>query len=93
MIETIGYAVIAAIMYAGSMYLKKSTSSVNPQDFDVTKFVSTIVVAAVIAVSMVGAGATIVTEADITTQLATYAGLTAVVENVIRALYRKFVTA
>jgi len=93
MIETIGYAVIAAIMYAGSMFVKKNASSENPQNFDVTKFVSTIVVAAVIAVAMVGAGATVVTEADITTQLATYAGLTAIVENTIRALYRKFVAA
>ena len=91
MIETIGYAVIAAIMYAGSMFVKKWASSDNPQDFDTTKFVSTLVVAAVIGITMVGAGVTTITEADIATQLAMYAGMTAVVENTLKLIYRKIV--
>ena len=91
MIETIGYAVIAAIMYAGSMFVKKQAGSENPQDFDAIKFVSTLVVSAVIAVTMVFAGVTVITEADVATQLAAYAGLIAVIENVLKLAYRKVI--
>ena len=93
MIETIAIAVVAAIMYAGSMYLKKLASSENPQDFDVAKFVSTLIVAVVIAATMIGAGITTITEADIATQLVMYAGLTTLIENTIKTIYRKIVPA
>ena len=89
MIETIAIAVISAILYAGSAFMKKNFDHDNPQSFDVTKFVSTLVVSVVIAVSMLAAGIYTISETDITTQIALYAGLVALVENTLKAVYRK----
>lgn len=89
MIETFILAIVSAILYAGSAFMKKNFDHDNPQSFDVTKFTSTLVVAAVIAVTMITTGITTITEADIATQLAAYAGLIAVIESVLKAIYRK----
>lgn len=93
MLETIVLAIVSAILYAGSAFMKKNFNHDNPQSFDTTKFASTLLVSAVIAVSMIAAGINTVTEADIATQLALYAGMVALVENVIKAVYRKVVVA
>ena len=89
MYETILIALISAIVYAGSMFLKKNVDPDNPQDFDAIKFVSTLVVSVIIAATLVAAGTTTVTEATMETQLVAYSGLIALVENVLKILIRK----
>jgi len=87
-IATVATSILAAVVYAASMYLKKNLSD-NPQSFDPLKFLSTVIVGAIVGIVMCQSG-TQVTEQDFETQLATYAGLVAVVENVLKILYRYF---
>ena len=89
MYKTILIALISAIVYAGSMFLKKNVDPDNPQDFDAIKFVSTLVVSVIIAATLVAADVTVITESMIETQLVAYAGLIALVENVLKILIRK----
>ncbi len=81
--ETIIYAIIAAILYAGSQYIKKS----GAQNFDATKFTATIIVGAFIGFICYINGIEI-TELTVEQQLAAYAGLVAVIENLIKIGYR-----
>ena len=90
MYETILIALVSAIVYAGSMFLKKNVDPGNPQDFDAIKFVSTLVVSVIIAATMIASNVTTITESMIETQLIAYTGLIALVENVLKILIRKF---
>lgn len=51
-VETILISVFAAVIYSMSMYIKKNLKSDNPQDFEVTKFLATVIVGAVVGVVM-----------------------------------------
>jgi F0F1-type ATP synthase assembly protein I len=86
-VETMILAVLAAIMYAGTEFIKKYMDPTNPENFDYVKFIATIVIGAVIGVAS-GYQGTIPTELSITEQLALYAGATVVLENVLKIIYR-----
>ena len=82
---TIVVAILAAIIFAASGYLK----SVGTENFEPTKFTATVLVGIVVGAVMYASGSP-VTEANVATQLAMYAGVIAVVENVLKAILRRF---
>jgi len=86
--EAIIYAVVAAIVFALSGYLK----SAKDEEFDATKFIATVLVGALVGVVLYVKGAAI-TEEAVATQFAAYAGIVVIVENVIKAVMRWFQNA
>ena len=82
---TILIAVLAAAIFASAGYLKSS----GTEDFDATKFSATVLVGAIIGAIMYFGGVP-VTEAGVLEQLAAYAGIVAVVENILKAIIRRF---
>jgi len=82
---TILIAIIAAAIFAASGYLK----SVGTENFEPTKFAATVLVGIVVGAVMYVSGSP-VTEANVATQIGTYAGVIAVVENVLKAILRRF---
>ena len=86
--EAIVFAIVAAIVFAASGYLK----SAKEEEFNVTKFVATILVGALVGVILFVKGAAI-TEEAVATQIAAYAGILVIVENALKALFRWFENA
>ena len=89
-IETIILAVLAAIMYAGTEFIKKYLDLEHPETFNYVKFLATIIIGGIIGVAA-GYEGTIPTQLSITEQLALYAGSVVVLENVLKIIY-KFIT-
>jgi len=86
--EAIIYAVVAAIVFALSGYLK----SAKDEEFDATKFAATILVGALVGVVLYVKGAPI-TEEAVATQFAAYAGIVVILENALKAVVRWFQNA
>jgi len=86
--EAIIYAVVAAIVFALSGYLK----SAKDEEFDATKFAATILVGALVGVVLYVKGAAI-TEEAVATQFAAYAGIVVILENALKAVVRWFQNA
>ena len=86
--EAIIFAIVAAIVFAASGYLK----SAKDEEFDVTKFATTVLVGALVGVVLYVKGATI-TEEAVATQFAAYAGIVVIVENALKAVMRWFQNA
>jgi len=82
---TILIAVLAAVIFAASGYLK----SVGTENFEAAKFAATVLVGIVVGAVMYASGSP-VTEANVATQIGIYAGVVAVVENVLKAILRRF---
>lgn len=82
-VETIGIAILTAVIYAVIGYAK----SVN-EDFSFSKFGATIVLGLIIGIIMYSSGIPI-TEANVAEQFVAYGGLLYVVENILKALYRR----
>jgi len=82
---TILIAILAAIIFAASGYLK----SAGTENFEATKFAATVLVGIVVGAVMYVSGSPL-TEANVTTQIGIYAGIVAVVENVLKAILRRF---
>ena len=82
---TILIAIIAAAVFAASGYLK----SAGTENFEPIKFAATVLVGIVVGAVMY-AGGSPVTEANVATQIGIYAGIVAVVENVLKAILRRF---
>jgi len=78
-------AIVAAAVFAASGYLK----SAGTENFEPAKFAATVLVGIVVGAVMYVSGAP-VTEANVATQIGTYAGVIAVVENVLKAILRRF---
>ncbi len=91
---TIILAVIAAILYAGTQFLKKNMDPQNPEAFDGTKFGATIVIGAGVGL-VFGYSGIIPSDSMIAEQLVAYTGMTAIVENLLKIAWRwyKGVTA
>jgi len=85
--QEIFIAIGASIVYSASMYLKKTLKEENPQSFDAMKFISTVIVGAIIGASLHFSEVPI-TEASVEEQFVAYAGLVAIVENCIKAIVR-----
>ena len=81
---TILIAIVAAAVFAASGYLK----SVGTENFDTPKFAATVLVGLVVGAVMCASGSP-VTESNVAAQLAMYAGVIAVVENVLKAFLRR----
>jgi len=81
---TILIAIVAAAIFASAGYLKSS----GTENFDATKFSATVLVGAIVGAVMYFGGVP-VTEAGVAEQLAAYAGIVAVVENVLKAFLRR----
>ena len=93
-VKTMVLAVIAAIMYAGTQFIKKNMDPEKPQVFDIGKFGATIVVGASVGL-LFGYSGIIPSESTVVEQLVAYSGTTAIVENVLKIGWRwyKGVTA
>jgi len=86
-ISQIFVAVIGAAIYAVVFYAKNN--STDPQDFDWGKFFGTLVVGGAIGFANFVFGGILPTQGGIESDLVIYAGATAIVENVIKAIWRK----
>jgi len=84
---SLGIAVFSAIVYSLTMYVKKHLNSENPQDFDVAKFVTTVIWGAIVGVVLQMSGVPI-TEQNVEEQFAAYTGLIALTENIVKAIIR-----
>ena len=85
MIDTIAQSVVAALIYSGSHFLKKS----DVQDFDGTKLLSTLIVGASIGIIFALNDPVGITRQNIETQLIAFAGLTGIVENCLKMIGRR----
>lgn len=81
--ETVAYAVVGAIVYSLSFYLKK-----QDQEFSWFKFTATGITGLVIGLFAVMSGSGI-NEADVITQLGMFASATAIFESWIKIIWRK----
>lgn len=86
MIETLVMALIAAIIYSGSMYLKKHTGG-DAEPFDLIKFAATLVVGVVVGL-VSGYSGIVPTESGVAEQMGAYAGITAVAQAWLLMIYR-----
>ena len=80
-------AIVSAMVYSLSMYVKKHLNSENPQSFDVAKFVTTVIWGAIVGTALQLSGVPI-TEQSVEQQFVAYAGLIAITENVVKAIIR-----
>lgn len=85
-IETIIYAAIAAVLYAGTQFVKKVPTD-KPEEFDWNKFLATVGLGAVIGVAAALKGI-VPDQTSVELQLALFAGATAVIENGIKIVVR-----
>lgn len=86
MIEQVFMAVIASMLYAGSMYLKKHYGP-NAEGFDMFKFGATLATGVFVGF-MMGFMGVVPTELGVVEQLGMYAGLTSVVQVYLQMLYK-----
>lgn len=77
-------SVLAAIVYSLAVYFKNLSAS--GEKFDESKFIRTIIVGAVVGIASKAAGVE-VTQENIVELSASYAGVVAVVENVLKLIY------
>ena len=80
-------AIISAVVYSLSMYVKKHLNSENPQSFNTAKFVTTVIWGAIVGAALQLSGVPI-TEQSVEQQFVAYAGLVAITENVVKAIIR-----
>jgi hypothetical protein len=86
-LSSLGIAVLSAVVYSLSMYVKKHLNPDNPQSFDVTKFLTTLIWGAAIGVVLQLSGVPI-TEQNVEEQFIAYTGLIAITENIVKAILR-----
>ena len=82
------FTVGSAIVYGGTFFIKAYMTADPKPPFDRYKFMATLVVAAIIGVIAAFSGATL-NEAEILTQHGQYAGYTAIVETLLKAIVGK----
>ena len=85
--ETIGYAIIAALIYSVVFYAKHYFKPGKPESFDPTKLGATLLVGVVLG-GIFYAGDLAITAEAVETQLIAYAGIVALVESVLKLVYR-----
>lgn len=85
-LEQILTAILAGLTYSLTMYFKKLQKG---ESFDLWKLASTIVIGIFVAVSLVLSGAEI-NQLTFEQQFLMYAGLIPIVENILKAIYRRF---
>ncbi len=80
--------VVSAIVYGGIFFIKAYMTTDPKPPFDRYKFTATLVVAALIGVIAAFSGATL-NEGELIAQLGQYAGYTAIVETLLKAIIGK----
>ena len=85
-IETIFLALVAAMLYAGTQFIKKVPTD-KPEEFNWTKFLATVVLGGAIGVAAALKGV-VPDQTSVELQLALFAGATAVIENGIKIAWR-----
>lgn len=88
MLQTILISAVSAVSYSIIFYAKKK-GSLEPEDFKPFKFASTLLVGLAVGLAFLYLGNPI-TEKGIQTQLAAYTGVIAVVESILKTIYRKW---
>lgn len=86
MLGTIVFAMIAAIMYASSQFIKKWPGD-NPENFDWYKFGATVILGGLIGIAASLNGA-IVDQTNVELQIFLFAGATVIIENSIKIVVR-----
>jgi len=84
---TIGYAILAAIVYSVIFYGKKHFKPDNPDSFDMVKFTATVIIGAIIGIVFYVGGLPPTAEA-VEIQLGAYAGIVALTETILKTIYR-----
>ena len=84
---TVVYAILASLVYSLIFYVKKAVRKKDPPEFDYAKLGATLVVGLVIGIVFYIGGVPIATEA-VETQLIAYAGVVALVESILKLIYR-----
>jgi len=87
-VMTIVLYIVAAAIFAGAQYMRKHLASGEP--FDVTKFVTTLVVGFFIGAISAFTGI-VPSPETIESQLLLYGGLTVIVENVVKIIINAIV--
>lgn len=82
-----GEAAVAGMVYASVVFARRR--NIDAEDFDVVKFVATALVGAGVGVSLALAGSP-VEAASFETRMAAYAGLTVVVEQLLKHAYEAY---
>ena len=85
--DTIITAILAAIAYSLIFYVKKYYKETNPESFDPTKLLATILVGLIVGVAMHFTGDPLSQE-TLQNQLVAYTGIVAIVETLLKSLYR-----
>ena len=80
-------AIISAVVYSLSMYVKKHLNPDNPQNFDTVKFITTVIWGVLIGGFLAISGLP-VTEMSVEEQFLAYAGLIAITENIVKSILR-----
>jgi len=78
-------AIVAAIIYALTGYFKSAKEEV-----DLVKAITTVIIGALVGAVLHGANIPI-TEETVAAQLLAYAGLIVFVENIVKAIYRRWI--
>lgn len=85
-VETIVLAIIAAVMYAGTQFVKKWPTD-KPEEFDWYKFGATVGLGLVIGIISASRGI-VPDQTSVELQLGLYAGATVIIENAIKIVVR-----
>lgn len=85
--ETVVMGVFVAVVYAISMYVKKTLNVANPQMFDWSKVISTMIVGGLVGLFITQTGV-LPTEVGVVNQMAMMGGLIVATENTLKILWR-----
>lgn len=90
MIEIVPILVAACsgALYSFVFYAKKRAGK-SPQDFDPFKLVSTVIIGMVVGIGLQLSGTNLTQEA-VSSQVAVYAGTVALLESLLKTVYRQF---
>jgi len=86
-LSSLGIAILSAVVYSLSMYVKKHLNPDNPQSFDTVKFLTTLIWGIIVGAILQFSGLPI-TEQSVEEQFIAYAGLIAITENIVKAIVR-----
>lgn len=84
---TIGYAILAAVIYSMIFYAKKHFKPDKPESFDMAKLGATVVIGAIIGIVFHVSGLALTGEA-VEIQLGAYVSVVALTETILKTIYR-----
>jgi len=84
---TIGYAILAAVIYSVIFFGKKHFKPDNPESFDLVKLGATVIIGAIIGIVFHFSDLAITAEA-VEIQLGLYVSIVALTETILKTIYR-----